>query len=210
MWTRGYGVYEGEREAWDLLDRVDPADVGTRAEVPFDPSSGSYVLTSLGQDVRISLQTRDILGGSPAGEFLVKDLGHLSRVSILFYLIYAKDLPVSGRLVKPALLPGGEIYVRGAHALPLHRIAEEFAEDPERFLDKGNRLGGLESEHGDVSLTLFPFPKLPVLLALWRQDDEFPSGCTLLFDSTCELHFPSDVLWATAMMTVQMMLAQGL
>ncbi len=200
-------MHAGEREAWDLLERLDADSVRTRAGLAFDHSSASYVLRSFGQDVRISSQNRDIVSDSPVGEFLVKDLGHLSRVSILFYLIHAKDVPPSGRLVKPGELPGGEIYAKGAHVLPLQRIAEEFGDGRERFLDKGRRLGGEQWEHGDVSLKLFPFPRVPVVLAVWEKDEEFPPDSALLFDSSCRFHLPADVLWATAMMTVEMMLA---
>jgi hypothetical protein len=92
--------------------------------------------------------------------------------------------------------------------LPLQRIAEEFGDGSERFLDKGRRLGGEQWEHGDVSLKLFPFARVPVVLAVWEKDNEFPSSSAFLFDSSCTSHLPADVLWATAMMTVEMMLAQ--
>ena len=39
-----------------------------------------------------------------------------------------------------------------------------------------------------------------------RQDEEFDAGCELLLDSTCEAHLPVDILWATIMMTLLVML----
>jgi hypothetical protein len=48
-------------------------------------------------------------------------------------------------------------------------------------------------------------PKVPVTLILWRADDEFPARADLLFDATARHHLPTDVLWAVAMLAVQLM-----
>jgi hypothetical protein len=165
-----------------------------------------YVLRSFGQDVSISVTDRVISGSSPIGEYLVNDLGHLSRLSILRYLVHAKPLPPTGQLVNPGALPGGEIYVRGTHILPLASIARAFSHDTGRFLSIGGRLGGHPFSQGDVSLQLLPLPRIPVVLFLWKGDEEFPPDCLLLFDSTCTLHLPLDIIWSTAMMTAQMVL----
>jgi hypothetical protein len=45
-------------------------------------------------------------------------------------------------------------------------------------------------------------PRIPVTLILWLSDEEFPARADLLFDSTCEIHLPLDILWSIAMMTI--------
>jgi hypothetical protein len=42
--------------------------------------------------------------------------------------------------------------------------------------------------------------------ALWLEDDEFPARLDLLFDSTCAMHLPTDIIWSIAMMSVLIML----
>ncbi len=49
-------------------------------------------------------------------------------------------------------------------------------------------------------------PKIPVTLILWLQDEEFPARADLLFDSSCELHVPIDIIWSIAMMSTLVML----
>ncbi|MFC1964891.1 DUF3786 domain-containing protein [Chloroflexota bacterium] len=133
-----------------------------------------------------------------SGVYLVK--------SILWYLINAKDKPISGRLVRPADLIGGQIYLNGSHALPLNEIAEKYGCDIPGFFKKGRQLGGEELNHGDACLRLLPFPKVPVLILLWKGNVEFHSRCSLLFGSICGVHLPADIIWSTAMMSVAIML----
>jgi hypothetical protein len=59
---------------------------------------------------------------------------------------------------------------------------------------------------GDASIKLFPLPRIPVVLTLWLEDEEFPAGADLFFDSTCDLQLPTDIIWSIAMMSILIML----
>lgn len=196
----------GEEQAWGILAGLSPEDVCRRAKVVFDRLSGLYILRSFHQDISISPQNEEISGNSPVGEFLLSELGYYSRLSILWYLIRAKDVPLSGELIKPYSMTGGQIYLKGAHMLPLDRIAEKYGSDIQGFLRRGKELGSEPLDYADASLQLFPFPRLPVTVLLWENDEEFPSRSDLLFDSTCEAQLPADITWSTAMMSVLIML----
>lgn len=196
----------GEQKAWERLAGLDVPEACRRAAVLFDDDSGLYVLESFGQQIFICPTRRDITSPSAIGEFLIGELGHLSRLPMLRYLIDAKDLPPSGEWVKPSNLPGGEIYVRGTHVLPLEKLAEKYCGSRERFLANGRTLGGRPLEYGDAAVTLSPLPRIPVAAVLWEQDSEFPADSALLLDSSCRCHLPPDLVWATAMMTVEMLL----
>ena len=90
--------------------------------------------------------------------------------------------------------------------LPLDSIAEKYCRDAGTFIENGMKLGGERLDYGDFSFRLFPFPRLPVVLIVWKADDEFPARAELLFDSSCKQHLSTDILWATAMISVMMML----
>ena len=196
----------GEEEAWRLLTGLDPAKVETNAVAAFDPASSVYILKCYGQSIRVSLKDRDIFGNSRIGNLLLEDLSEFSRPSILRYLIHATDVPLSGKLMKPSALPGGDIFVRGTHVLPLDKIGERFGNDRQGFLAKGGELGGIRLEYGDVSLKLAPFPNLPIVLIVWSANEEFPANASLLLDSSCTAHMATDVIWATTTMTIELML----
>ena len=196
----------GEEQAWETLLCLESEDVCKRAKVAFDKESTSYILSSFSQDILVSPQVKEICGSSALSVFLLKDLAYYSRLSILWYLIGAKDIPLSGELIKPYNIAGGQIFISGSHRLPLDKIAQKYGCDPEGFLKRGKRLGGEKVGYADTSLQIFPFPRIPVTLLLWVKDEEFEAGCELLLDSTCEAHLPVDTLWATIMMTLLIML----
>ena len=56
---------------------------------------------------------REIKNIQPEGEIILKKYGYFFNLSALCYLITAKDIPFSGKLVKPAGLKGGERFFQG-------------------------------------------------------------------------------------------------
>jgi hypothetical protein len=196
----------GEEQAWGILSRLESENVCKRAKVAFDRKSAAYILSSFSQDIFVSPQTKEIYGSSALSAFLLKDLAYYSRLSILWYLVGTKDIPLSGELVKPYNIAGGQIFTSGSHKLPLDKIAQKYGCDPEGFLKRGKELGGEQASYADASLQLSPFPRIPVTLLLWVKDEEFDAGCDLLLNSTCEAHLPADIIWATSMMTLLIML----
>jgi hypothetical protein len=90
----------------------------------------------------------------------------------------------------------------------LDKTAEYFANNFNDFLSTGKSLGGSQLDYGDISLKLFPFPRVPVVLIVWSGDEEFSAKSSLLFDSSCVSHLPADIIWSTAMMAVEMMLIE--
>jgi len=199
-------VWPGEEKAWDILLDLGAKDVTTNAQASFNSYDSSYALTCFGQDIRISLRDRMIFSESRLGMLLVTSLGDYSRLSILRYLIHAIDLPLSGQLVRPSDLPGGDIFTKGTHIIPLDKAAAYFSNHYNEFLTVGKSLGGTQGDYGDMSLNILPFPRVPVVLIIWLGDEEFPSTASLLFDSSCVSHLPPDIIWSTSMMAVEMML----
>ncbi len=199
-------TWPGEKQSWDILINLDPKDIKTKAVAIFNSQNSTYVLACFGQDIYISLANREITSTSRLGNVFIKELGEYSRLSILRYLIHAKDLPLSGKPVRPSDLPGGDIFLRGTHVIPLDKIAVYFSNNYDEFLSIGKNLEGTQLNYGDVSLKLFPFPRVPIIIILWSGDEEFPPKSSLLFDSSCVSHLSTDIIWSTAMMAVDMML----
>ncbi len=200
-------AWPGEKQAWDILKDLDTEDVETRANVIFNSHNSTYELPCLDQKIYISLTNRKVFGTSNLGKFLVKELGEYSKLSILKYLIHASDQPLSNQLVRPSDLPGGDVFLRGTHVLPLDKIAERFGNNSDGLLSIGKSLGGSRLEYGDISLRLFPFPRVPVVLIVWSGDEEFQSSTSLVLDASCAAHLSTDIVWSTAMMVIEMMLA---
>jgi hypothetical protein len=157
-------------------------------------------------DFAVSLRDRTITSTAPGSEVLLTRLGYFFRLSVLWYLVHAKDIAPGGRLVKLQSVKGGDIFSRGSHILPLEQLAGKFGRDRDAFLARGTTLGGVPEKLADAGMRLSPLPRIPAVLTLWLEDEEFPARADLLFDSTCELQVPTDIIWSIAMMTVLVML----
>ncbi len=196
----------GEDKAWETLADLDPEDVCKRAGVQFNRESGLYTLKSFGMEFSIFPKAKSMSGTAAESSLLLGRLAYFFRLSVPWYLISAKEIPFTGRLVKPADLAGGQLFFRGSHILPLDKMAEKFGGNTVNFMKRGGELGGEPLDYGDASFRFYPLPRVPVIMILWGADEEFPARADLLFDSTCELHLPLDIIWSVAMMSILIML----
>jgi len=198
--------FTGEEKAWNILATMSPEDVCKRALVSYDARSGLYAVRSFGMEYRVSVQDHQISSHSQGGDIVVTRLGDFFRLSLLWYLVDAKEIPTTGKLTKIEDIKDGLIFSRGSHTLPLGKLAAKHGKDKEGFIKRGKDLGGETLDHGDASVRLLPFPRIPVTLVLWLADEEFPARSDLLLDSSCDLHLATDVIWYIAMMSVLLML----
>ena len=199
-------VLSGDQLAWALVAEKEPGLICKQADVRYDFVANKFIMQCFGQEISVDASNYTITSNSALGERLLRGLGHFFDLAALWYLGRAKDIPPSGRMISPASLSGGEIFQRGTHVLPLDQIAARYGGDFEGFYQKGMELGGQQMEHGEASLRLHPFPRVPVTMILWGADEEFPARVDMFFDATCEQHLPTDVIWSTAMTTALIMM----
>lgn len=201
----GQGWLEGEERAWGILATLSPQDVARRTGACYNASSHTFTLDMYGKPIHVSTEDRRMWGDSSVARFLLIEFHYYSRLSVLWYMVQARDMPLSGSLINPSHMRDGLLFRGGSHALPLDKVAGRYGDDAEAFVRRGLELGGERLDFGDASLRLFPFPRVPVVLVLWKNDQEFPARADLLFDSTCSAHLPTDILWSTAMISVLIM-----
>lgn len=198
------GIYSaGEAKAWELLEGRAPEDIVRSAAVTYDRETGSYGIRCFGRQMTLSPATKTLQAREPEGAALLTPFGELFRLSVLWHLVSARELPLSGRLVRPQDIRGGGIFTRGSHVLPLDTLARRYGTERAAFLARGEALGGDVLAIADAAIRLHPLPRIPAIVTLWLDDEEFPARADLLLDSTCELQAPADVLWSLALTTVQ-------
>jgi hypothetical protein len=198
----------GEENAWRNVCGLSREDISRRTGAIYDPKAEFFVLTCFGIDFHVNPCEMMISCPSDAGAPFLNKLKDFFRLSVLYYLSSAKDIPATGRLIRPVDVKGGHRFSAGTHVLPLNAIAEKFGRDRDRFLERGIKFGAeVLNGYGDASLTFYPLPRVPVSMILWLEDDEFPPKVDLFFDSTCEFQLSlSDIVWAVAMMCSIVML----
>ncbi len=194
----------GEEQAWDKLAALDPERVCDRTAASFDAETKTYSIQCYGCALSVSPSDRIVASDSPQGEELIEKID--PAFPLVWYLASSHAIPLSGRLVKPSSLPGGQIFEIGSHVLPLGEIATRFARAPEEFIERGRRWGGKPLDHGDASIELWPFPQLPTTLILRTEDEEFPALVHLLLDASCQFQLPTDIIWSACMMSATILL----
>ncbi len=199
-------ISPGEEKAWEILRGLDPVIVCKNASVRFDHISNRFNVPSFSRDFLVDIDNKTIKCTDPAGDDILLRYGYFFIHCCIWYLIHAKDIPFTGRLVKPINIKGGETFFQGSHTLPLNNLAHRYGDKRESFLQKGMELGAEQLEYGDCSIRLLPMPRMPVILILWLSDEEFPSRADLLMDSSCDLQLPLDIIWSFAMLSLLVMM----
>lgn len=79
-------------------------------------------------------------------------------------------------------LPDGLFYANTITREVEEPLARLFGADPAAFLAAGGSLGGTPLRLADVALVFHPLPRVPVVFALWKEDDEFPAKVKVLYE----------------------------
>ncbi|NTW16533.1 MAG: DUF3786 domain-containing protein [Syntrophaceae bacterium] len=118
---------------------------------------------------------------------------------VLHYLLEAKPQELSGRWIGEKEIPGGEVFFRGLHGLPLEPLTKIFGRQPDLFRSVAESLGGTPVQMGDLAFRFPTFPRIPLVLVLWEGDDEFEPEMLIRFDSTVTFQLERlDAIWALA------------
>ncbi|AFM42453.1 hypothetical protein Desaci_3572 [Desulfosporosinus acidiphilus SJ4] len=121
-----------------------------------------------------------------------KELPVPTQILILHYLTNISEDKETGSLISFKELPGGNIYIQPFTHRAIDPLVRSFGVNPDKLQEVVSHLGGNTNGHGDVGMTLRVFPRVPVALILWREDDEFPASGTILFDSSAPSILPTE------------------
>ena len=201
-------IESAEEKAWQEVCGLSREDVCRRTGSIYNEKAGAYILRCFGVDFEVDPCEMRIACQAAQGAIFLNKLKTFFRLTVLCYMSSAKDIPSTGRLIRPVDVKGGHRFSSGTHVLPLDAVASKYADDKEGFLARGNSLGAeVVTGYGDACIRLYPLPRVPVTLVLWLKDPEFPEQVDLFFDSTCEFQLSrSDTIWASALMCTVVML----
>lgn len=196
----------GEAKAWETLSALDPKIVTRGAKAVYYDAE-AYRIEAFGVEFMVSTKERAIVSDSPRATLFLDRYKDFFRLALLWYMTSAKDIPFTGRLIRPVDVKGGQRFFTGTHVLPLDRIEEKFGNDKMGFIKQGLQYGAELAKYGDAAVRLYPLPRVPVTVILWLLDDEFSARASLFFDSTIDYQISlSDIVWSLAMMSALVML----
>lgn len=178
-----------EQELWKKLTGISPQEITVNSRAEYDPDKKQVCIDVFNEKFIIDLEKQTIASSSQ------EKISPLLPLFLLHYLACAKDIPLCNTMASPHQLKGGIFFFRGAHELPLDKIAVKFGNDIEKFLEKGKKLGGEKVKFGDAAVKLYLLPRIPVIFIIWKKDEEFESQVTLVLDKSVEEQMNLDILF---------------
>ena len=143
--------------------------------------AGNFVVRSLGREFVIT----------PDGG--ISTHGHITpwiKILLLHYVRTRGQAPLSGKWVSYSDLKGGMVKASSFRRECEEPLRDLLDQDSGKVQEILKRLGAEELD-GFAAMNawqLFLFPKVPVLVLYWPQEDEFDSKVSVLLDSTAD-HF---------------------
>ena len=135
----------------------------------------------LADDYSVDITTERVFSlscNTPAKDFV--------SILILHYLAKElKGLPaLNGQWLTFRELSGVEGYYDAYHKRSIEPIIRKYGKHPDAIKDVLNRLPGKLSDGGDISIVIEAFRNVPVLIKLWKQDEEFDPDANVYFDAS--------------------------
>ncbi len=120
---------------------------------------------------------------------------------VLGYVLRCQGVPLTGQWVPMRELKGGReknaLFVQRSEK-SLKKIADTYTG---LFEDLIVLFNGKEVENhyeSDISLVLYPLPRLPLLICYWKADEAMESDLHLFFDSSADLNADIDIVYGIA------------
>lgn len=154
-------------KAWDELIKLEPAK---NLSVKF-----------LADEHTVDFENRRLVSLScnvPAKDF--------PAILILHYLAKKfTGLPqLTGEWLDFKELSGVEGYHAAFRKRSIDPVIRKYGSNPQGLLDVLDRLPGKRVDQGDIGIMLEAFQQVPVMVLLWRADEEFGPEANVLFDKS--------------------------
>ena len=166
------------------LRSLDPTTMSLHCGATFTEQDG-------GGKIILPFFNREITIAYPEGTVRYEDgngtLSLQEQGLVLHYILGAQDIPLSGDLITFREIPSGEFYYQPFLNRAQIPFVNTFGTEHAVFKTISAKFGAAECAIGDTAMVFSPFPKTPVTLVLWKGDDEFSPGGTILFDSSIKL-----------------------
>ena len=115
-------------------------------------------------------------------------------ILVLHYLVRClQGLPsVTGEWISFKELVGGEGYFPTFKKRVLDTITRKYGGNPDAILSLPERFNAKSVQLADVSVVIETFKNVPILITLWRADEEFAPEANVLFDASIRNIFSTE------------------
>lgn len=177
-----------------LADKADRLRIGLRDRDPklVAERSGSFYLTVDPEHGEFRIPLWNVEHILPFPELIAKSLSIFQQTLLFYYLLTADGTPPSEKWVSFADLPDGRMYNAAFQGYTCNEAVKLFGNSLDVFRQACEKCGGIGEKIGDASYIFQALPRVPLMVTYWLGDDEFPSSCKILFDSSASHYLPID------------------
>jgi len=164
--------------------RWQPSAHGRSAEAGLTEESGTLTFEALGAPVSLDWPSLSFEAGHP----MLRNFAW--QLIALHYIRMATGRRPGAEWVSYRELPDGLFYANTIIREVEEPVARRFGSDPDGFREAAGALGGAEVDVADVALVFHPLPYVPVVFALWVEDEEFPAKMSVLYEREGTANLP--------------------
>nr|HID60190.1 DUF3786 domain-containing protein [Desulfobacterales bacterium] len=114
------------------------------------------------------------------------------QVTILHYLVTAQGEYIRDDWITFRQVPSGEFYYHAFRKRAIDPLVRSFGSQSELLDQVSKRMGEMVPSPGDKALKVMALPRIPIILALWEGDDEFPPEGNIYFDASISSYLPTE------------------
>lgn len=172
-----------------VIQAIPPETLASRTDSIFFNSSqgeGYFALSLFNEEIQVKYPS--IVVCNKSGD----ELPVFLQALILYYFATSTGAPLTGNWVSFADLPDGRMYAQAFQGYSGDQVAKLVGADLDRFHEWCKKAGGLPCALADAAYSFQGLPRMPLVLAYWLGEEEFPSTCKVLFDSAACNYLPID------------------
>lgn len=125
-----------------------------------------------------------------------RPLGDLAQALLLHHLARSDGTKPTGRWIAFADLPDGLFYNRAFNGYTAAVLARRFGDDVVAFIGSAERMPSRLTERpvpsAPVAFVYRVLPLVPLAVACWPGDEDFPTAYRILFDAAVPHHLSTD------------------
>ncbi|MDY6954827.1 MAG: DUF3786 domain-containing protein [Thermodesulfobacteriota bacterium] len=176
--------------AFEKLAELDVEGCCQRAGLSFEavsPGKKCVSIPYLGKTYRLVVSTEKTSFAEGEGPLKISD-----QVLLLHYLITATGVPVADEWITFREVPSGAFYYPSFVKRAIDPLVRSFGMKPELLEKTAGRVAQSVTLPGDKGARIAALPRVPVVLALWKGDDEFPPEGNVYFDASVSSYLSTE------------------
>jgi hypothetical protein len=142
-----------------------------------------------------------------------QELPLVNQALLLYYFATADGAPSEQGWVAFSELPDGRFYNQAFQGYTGRELARQFQNEFQAFENAAWALGGTKIKSGpnlpgDLAFAFQALPRVPLLVAAWQGDEDFPSSFQILFDASVSHYLSTDSCAILGSMLTRKLIAQ--